>query len=141
MKVCDLPDCGKKVYAKGLCSPHYQKKWRLGDPLGTSKKDTRPVTYIKEVAAKYQGDDCLIWPFYRNTDSYGRVFYRGKLDGAHRVTCEEAHGPPPTDKHLALHSCNNGHLACVNQKHLRWGTYRDNREDQLKAQMERRANA
>jgi hypothetical protein len=43
--------------------------------------------------------------------------------------CETAHGPAPAVLRVAMHSCGNGHLGCVNPKHLHWGTHSDNTQD------------
>jgi hypothetical protein len=32
---------------------------------------------------------------------------------------------------LAAHSCGNGHLGCVNPRHLRWATAKENAHDEL----------
>ena len=53
----------------------------------------------------------------------------GKLEYAHRFMCQLVHGDPPTDKHQAAHSCGNGHLGCVNPKHLTWKTPEANQQD------------
>lgn len=81
----------------------------------------------------YQGDDCLPWPFSSCWNGYGSVSINGKIRKAHRAMCELAHGEPPTPRHLAAHSCNNGHLGCVNQRHLSWKTPRENMLDRQAA--------
>lgn len=75
----------------------------------------------------YQGDACLPWPFSRDGGvGRGRVGYLGKLYWAHRLMCEFAHGPAPTPKHQAAHSCGKGHEGCVNPRHLSWKTVSEN---------------
>ena len=77
----------------------------------------------------YAGDDCLTWPFSRNQYGYGQLGFQGRGKKANRVMCELAHGKPPTPKHHAAHSCGNGHLGCVNPRHLKWKTPRENQLD------------
>jgi ribosomal protein L24E len=82
-----------------------------------------------EAHADYKGDDCLIWPWSKNTvNGYGQIaLTRTKSDAAHRVMCRLAHGPKPTPKHQAAHSC---HVrACINPRHLAWKTHSQNMLD------------
>jgi len=79
----------------------------------------------------YQGDECVVWPYFRNPKGYGQcivtvngILYRY----AHRAVLAGA-CPPDPSKPRALHKCHNGHLGCVNPNHLYWGTDKDNRRD------------
>ena len=82
-------------------------------------------------AINYDGDDCLIWPFYllngrailsRFQKQYGTQYVS-------RVICIEVYGPPPTPKHQAAHSIKCISKACINKQHLRWATQSDNFAD------------
>lgn len=77
----------------------------------------------------YTGDDCLPWPFSRNNYGYGQMGHEGKQVKAHRLMCELAHGPAPADKPQTAHNCGNGHLGCVNPRHLEWKTNQENCQD------------
>lgn len=77
----------------------------------------------------YQGDGCLIWPFSRTRDGYGFLGRAGKAHKVHRYICQWVHGAPPTPKHQAAHSCNNGHNGCVNPRHVRWKTPSENHKE------------
>lgn len=79
--------------------------------------------------AQHQGDDCLIWPFTRHPTGYGAFGHFGKQNYAHRFMCQIAHGPPPSRKHQAGHSCGRGHDGCVNPRHLSWKTRSENQLD------------
>lgn len=83
-----------------------------------------------EKAFVHDGDDCLTWPF-STVRGYGHLGYRGKAWLAHRLVCHVVHGEPPTSKHEAAHSCGNGHRGCVNPKHLRWATSKENKADKV----------
>lgn len=78
----------------------------------------------------YDGDQCLRFPFATAARPYGAVTYGVRTMTAHRVMCLLAHKLPkdPT-KTMALHSCGNGHLGCVNPNHLYWGDQSDNNRD------------
>ena len=47
--------------------------------------------------------------------------------------CVLAHGEPPEARYQAAHSCNNGHLGCVNPNHLSWKTPRGNTIDAIRS--------
>ena len=66
----------------------------------------------------YEGDDCLICPFRRNT-GYGWS----------RRMCEFVHGAPPFKRAHAAHSCGNGRNGCVNPRHLYWTDAKGNSDD------------
>lgn len=94
----------------------------------TTKGNGKTIQWIRDHQA-YQHDDwCLMWPFSR-TRGYGTFVYLGKGYYAHRFMCELVHGEPPTPAHQAAHSCGNGHLGCVNPKHLAWKTQSENQLD------------
>jgi len=79
-----------------------------------------------EAHLRYGGDDCLPWPF--GCDKQGRGLLHIKVGGgritrvASREMCIRTKGPPPSSEHHAAHNCGNGHLGCMNQKHLEWKT-------------------
>jgi hypothetical protein len=89
------------------------------------------LRYINDVSIPYIRDECLIWPYSKGSNGYGLVKHNGKHALVHRLVCEEVNGPPPTLKHEAAHSCGNGHLGCVNPKHLRWDTPKGNAADRI----------
>ena len=74
----------------------------------------------------YEGDECLAWPFSCLPD--GRAQMSGARYAA-RVMCERAHGPAPTKKHQAAHSCGRGNMGCVSPQHVRWATPKQNCDD------------
>lgn len=76
----------------------------------------------------FSGDECLLLP-RSNTGRPCSVRYNCAKMPASRAMCIIAHGLPENPKLQAIHSCGNGHLSCVNPKHLRWGTAADNLRD------------
>jgi len=131
--VCKIDGCGKRLKARGYCENHYRRELRHGDPLGGPLGGPRAKGVAlgwSRAAASYEGEDCLIWPFHRHkATGYGRTNWNGKPAIASRAICEIAHGPPPTPRHQAAHSCGNAHEGCVNPNHLRWATVKENNAD------------
>ncbi|MGF6157796.1 hypothetical protein M2267_003055 [Ensifer sp. KUDG1] len=133
---CSIENCRQPKKAKGLCSKHYQRLAKYGDPLALkSSGKGEPEEYFRNVVLTYDGDACLTWPY--GVSQYGYAII-GKEAKDHvgscfvsRLVCEAANGPPPTSEHQAAHSCGNGHLACVAKKHLSWKTPKDNSADRV----------
>jgi len=130
--ICTVEGCQNLHLARGLCTKHYKRLRRNGDPT----KSLRPANgttqkWIRETALSHASDECLIWPF--QPDKYGRAVlnFGGRRHYASRYICELAHGKPPSDQHVAAHSCGKGHSGCVNPKHLRWATRSENYEDSV----------
>lgn len=76
--------------------------------------------------------DCIFWPFNTNNKGYGQITVGGVVHRAHRLMYELAYGPIIAEQQV-LHTCHNGHLGCVNPKHLKLGTNLDNIQDKLEA--------
>lgn len=127
-KVCCLDGCEQRHFSKEYCKAHYLRWLRHGDPLAGRVTGPNSKRWI-EANSGYQGDDCLTFPLGRNRGGYGFVSSNGAKMIASRYMCVLAHGKPPTSEHQAAHSCGNGHLGCVNPKHLRWATRQENMSD------------
>jgi len=85
--------------------------------------------FLDKVALRLNESECIMWPFERNPKGYGRHKVGGRRLMAHRLVCESVYGPCPTKLHNCAHSCGKGHLGCVNPKHLRWATQKENCAD------------
>lgn len=73
-------------------------------------------------------DECVPPPGRPGSNGYGWISVGTSVDkGAHAIACEWAHGPKPIPRHEAAHSC--GARFCVNPRHLRWATRRENARD------------
>ncbi len=133
-RICSVDECGKPVHGHGWCLKHY-KRWRKhGDPLfvaAFSPNAGLPLKFFED-ALTYKGDDCLIWPFYRNPQGYAVFWHKGRARSVHRAACESRNGPPPKPKSEACHSCGNGHLGCVTGSHSYWGTKSENEMDKVR---------
>lgn len=134
---CTLPDCDRPHLAKGFCQMHYARNRKFGDPrkrLGPANGEA--VAFAQNLIDNgTELVNCIYWPFARSEkghavinmpDDKRKIFYTSR----HILESREA---PPSDKHLTLHSCHNGHLGCVNPNHLYWGTQADNTHDMVVA--------
>lgn len=128
--LCSVDGCGKPWRTKGLCGSHYLRLHRGADVDAPMIYRGGRMAWIREHVT-YVGDDCLIWPFRKHKSGGGSVFFEGRYQMVSRVMCLLAHGEPPTPDLYALHSCGNGHLACANRNHLRWGTQYENMQDAI----------
>ena len=129
-KPCKYEGCERSSGFKGFCSLHGNRVRKHGDPsiASVSDKYRCKINWIEENSG-HQGNECLIWPFGVSDNGRGIVGFRGSNMSAPKAMCFVAHGNPPTPKHEAAHSCGRGHDGCMNPKHLRWATRRENEAD------------
>lgn len=127
MKVCEVPQCERKMHGRGLCRRHYDARKRGVDPIGDSVKEYgRPIEDRLKENMKQVGD-CVEWIGYRSKKGYGYI--KISKDGvskqafAHRVVYEQAHGGLRQDQ-LVDHACRNPR--CVKLEHLRVATRSQN---------------
>lgn len=129
---CSIDGCNNRRIARGFCNAHYKKWKKYGDPnamLTTPKGE--PLKYFNEVVLHFSGDECLIWPYATYSNGYGEVRFDGLIRSVHRLACEIINGPAPYDKPHAAHACGNGHLGCVNPRHISWKSHGDNMIDMI----------
>jgi hypothetical protein len=131
--LCSVAGSGRHNLARGFCKNHYGRFMKYGDPL----RGRHGHFSIDEVNAAisnvlaFDEDECLVWPLSKTSAGYGRVTIDGRTTSAHRHICEIVYGSPPTSNHVAAHSCGKGHTGCVNKRHLRWATHKENQDDRL----------
>lgn len=130
-RICSIEGCGKPVIARGWCLAHYRRWQRYNDPLGGGTALGEAQRFLRDVVLPYEGDDCLIWPFGRRSNGYATIWVGAAMGNVCRIVCQERHGPPPTPKHEAAHSCGKGHEGCVAKGHLTWKTRAENESDKL----------
>lgn len=121
-KPCSMSECPRPRMARGLCSTHYWRWQRHGDPHILLPKwslwDHTAIT----------ADDTRCWIFQGTvvqSSGYGRGRYNNHQVLAHRLAFFLTHNRWPSK--CILHSCDN--RLCVNPKHLREGTHKDNAKD------------
>lgn len=133
-RICAVESCDKPFHSHGYCSRHYYHYKAHGDPLGGRRGASpgEPLRWIRD-HARFDGSDCLKWPFEITRWGYGTVKVDGRKCVASRIMCIEAHGQPPSKAYDAAHSCGNGHEGCVNPAHLSWATRTRNILDAVSA--------
>lgn len=126
-RICSVPGCDKIAPSnrRGWCEAHYKRNLRHGSPTEGARGIGEVSAWVAAHAA-YEGEGCLIWPFHRWKAGYGSFTKDGRSTPAHRAMCEMANGPAPDPTWQAAHLCHNGHLGCVNPRHLEWQTPKEN---------------
>lgn len=101
------------------------------------KRNQFPRRYWRQSLTNVS-NECDFWPFgcLRRKDHEkgcgpAILWVGGGYELVSRLTCRAIYGPPPSVKHEAAHSCGNGHLGCINPKHLSWKTHKENCQDKI----------
>lgn len=130
-RACSIDDCNGNAFriGHGLCRAHYHRLRRHGDPLMGKAMVGAAAKFFEDVVLSYEGEDCLIWPFWKSHSGYGMMDVGTVKVVVSRAVLERTDGTPPSPQHHAAHLCGKGHLGCVAKKHLKWKTPTENNAD------------
>ena len=128
---CSVDGCERPHYGNGFCNMHHQRFKKHGDPLGGRQLKRGEIAAFVRAAIESTTDDCIEFPYCRDKFGYGRFNPGKNTVGAHCYVAEQVYGAKPSQEHECCHSCGNGHLGCINPKHLYWGTRADNVRDAI----------
>ncbi len=126
---CDSPGCTSPIYAKRLCTSHWQKARYT--PRG---KPTIVDTFDQQYAADSNG--CFVWLRARSGKEaakgggYGCFRIGKKMVLAHAYAWTRVHGEIPAGLQVR-HQCHN--TLCVNVAHMLLGTNDQNVQDRIDA--------
>lgn len=129
-RICKIEGCEKHKFARGWCKAHWTRWRRHGDPLSGGVPAGSLSGFFEEAVASHS-HECIFWPFGRGAGGRGVMWQDGRQVFVHRAVCERVNGPAPTPQHHAAHLCGNGHLSCVNPRHLVWATPEENEAHKL----------
>lgn len=128
---CSVDGCSEPHSSKGFCANHYARFVRHGDPTKIVR-ETRSGDGVRfiEWAVQQETDDCILWPYAKLKSGHPRLDIGGRAALATREVLFRVQGPPPTKRHQAAHAPVICHTpSCINPKHLRWATARENSAD------------
>ena len=128
---CTVEGCNNPHKSLGYCIAHYTRFNRYGDVnFKQIASPGEPMAWIFE-HMDYEGDDCLKWPYASGGRGDAIVTDNGVMRSGSRVMLEISKGMPDHDSLECAHNCGNGHLGCMNPRHLRWDTRSGNHADKV----------
>lgn len=125
-RICSVTGCGNNAYGRGFCNRHYQRWRRHGDPLlGRVDNGEGLAFFLSQL--RVETPACIDWPYGSSAGGYGEIQYNGRTHTVHALACAMKHGPKPAADREVAHSC--GRRICMNHRHLRWATRKENVAD------------
>lgn len=122
-RYCMIEGCERPMHSGGYCRMHGGRIGRTGNAGGLEPTKLPPGGVREELeAALAMGTDACIF-----AKSRAKFKHEGRQMDISRGIWFLAHGDPGS--HSVLHTCGNGHLRCINLKHLYLGDDWQNAQD------------
>lgn len=135
-RTCSIEECGRDIFARKLCQPHYYRLNKYGDPrLGPELMQRFNSVEERFWSSVDKSGDCWVWRASCYHDGYGefRLTINGRKTSrrAHRMAYEYLVGPIPEGMAID-HLCFN--RRCCRPDHLRLASWKQNLENRQGAQ-------
>lgn len=125
---CKLVECSKTVKARGMCSMHYSRLMRHGDCEKVTRIYVKGSLEDRFWSKVQRSEGCWEWLGAQDDHGYGVLgISNGKTMKAYKYSFEIAYGSVPRGKVVDHYPC--GNRLCVNPKHLRVITNKQNVEN------------
>lgn len=119
--LCDIQGCERPKHRKSLCELHYDRLRKTG----TTDAPIHLTPEQRFWAKVHKGTNCWEWTGSVDSSGYGTFRVGHSTVSAHRFAWEITSGPIPEGMEID-HECHNPR--CVNTKHLRLATRKQNVE-------------